>query len=122
MMRGGIMRSQVGGGNMVAWQFAAHNNGSQSGAVTLTPSNGATQESVITGNITGITCALSATYPYVVWDITTDGNDYTLDATGFVTDGGDAITLPDTGKARLLFSLDADGTTKHLYLVSTDVA
>lgn len=104
------------------WMFATHDNGPQSGAVTLTPSNGATQESAITGNITGITCALTATYPYLVWDIETDGDSYTLDATGFVTDGGNAITMPDTGKARLVFSLDADGTTKHLYLVSTDVA
>ena len=104
------------------WMFAKYDNGNQSGAITLTPSNGAAQESGITGNITGVTCGLSATYPYLIWDVATSGNSYTFDATGFVTDGGNSIILPDTGKARLLFSLDADGTTKHLYLVGTDIS
>lgn len=104
------------------WMFARYDNGNQSGALTLDPSKGATQKSTITGNITGVTCGLSTTYPYMIWDITTSGNGYTFDATGFVTDGGDSITLPNTGKARLLFSLDINGVTKQLYLVATNMA
>lgn len=105
-----------------AWMFTTHDNGSQSGAVTLTTSNGATQKSTITGNITGLTCALSTTYPYLVWEVTTNGIGYTLDLTGYETDGGNAITLPDTGKAIIILSLSADGSTKHALLSATDMA
>lgn len=108
--------------NFTVWQSATHDNGNQSGAVTLTPSNGATQKSTITGNVTGLTCALSATYPYIIWEVTTNGIGYTLDLTGYETDGGNAIKLPNTGKAIILLSLSADGTTKHALLSATDVA
>jgi hypothetical protein len=106
----------------IAWQSATHDNGNQSGAVTLTPSNGATQKSTITGNVTGLTCALSATYHYLIWEVTTNGDDYTLDLIGYETDGGNAIKLPNTGKAIILLSLSADGTTKYALLSATDVA
>lgn len=111
----GIAASQV------EWMFTAYDNGSQSGAVTLTPANGAMQKSAITANITGLTCALSATYPYIVWELTTDGS-YTIDLTGYETDGGNAITLPDTGKCIITLSLSADGSTKHALLSATDMA
>jgi len=103
------------------WMFSTKDNGNVSGAVTITPTNGSRQKAAVTGNVTGLTCDLSATYPYVILSITTDGA-YTLDLMGWETDGGEAITLPDTGKCILTLMLDADGTTKYALLSATDIA
>jgi hypothetical protein len=115
------MATQLYARSPVHWQLNAYSNGNQSGAVTITPANGARQASTITGNITGLTCALSTSYPYVIWEITTDGA-HSLDLTGWETDNGTAITLPDTGKAVLVLQLSTDGTTKYAFLAATEVA
>lgn len=95
------------------WMFASTTTAAKSGAVTLTPATAANQISPVTGNITGLTCALSATYPYVIWTTTTDGNGYTLDVTGWKTDGGNSVTLTDTGTDSFVLYTPDGGTTKY---------
>jgi hypothetical protein len=104
------------------WQMTAYEmSGDQSGAVTIDPSLGHRQSMAVTGNITGLACALSADYPAVVVEITTDG-DYTLATTGWETDGGAGIDLPVSGKCIILLFLSADGSTKYALLAATEVA
>lgn len=115
---------RLGGTEMdqVSWQFSSYEYPSaMSGAVTIDPSLAARQAVDIDGNVTGVTIALSATYPWVVVEMTTDGA-YTLDLLGWETDDGEAITLPDTGKCQIVFNLGADNSTKYAFLVGTDIS
>lgn len=104
------------------WQMTAGEiPDNQSGAVTIDPSLGHKQSMAVTGNITGLTCALSADYPDLIVEITTNG-DYTLDLTGWETDGGFDILLPNAGTCIIVLSLGADGATKYAFLAATGVA
>ena len=104
------------------WQMTSYTiPGNQSGAVTIDPSLGHRQKMAVTGNITGLTCALSADYPDVIVEITTDG-DYTIDLSGWKTDGGFGILLPNAGTCVIVLTLSADGVTKYALLAATGVA
>lgn len=104
---------RTSGNPSVTWMFKNQSNTAHTvaGALTLTPGDAANQRQNITANITSLVCALSATYPYVIWTITTNG-EYTLDLTGWETDGGNSITLTNTGTDSFILYTPDGGTTK----------
>lgn len=112
------------------WMFATKTiSTALSGDVTIDPADGHRQKANVDGNIDTLSCALSATYPAVILELTTDGAyTITLEATSsypdadWETDGAGGIELPDTGKCVIVLFLSADGTTKYAVLSITEVA
>jgi hypothetical protein len=93
------------------WMFAVEEiAGDHSGNITIDPSDGHRQSISIDGNITGLTCALSATYPSIILELTTDGA-HTIDLTGDEQAG----TVDDSD----IGAVDAPASLTYEYDVTT---